>query len=232
MNKKTLYMVALCFFPSVADCAAAVDVASSEDVSVEASTDSPDDTLPSRAGSVFFGGGIGVRLCESSGSLVASRHSTDAKCSAFMGSLIFGCGRSFTDHSIYVGGEFLMDFSKSSHSHANIDGQNVKVSNGGIVPSIGIRCGSGNISPGLMVFGKVGISRLSADVDCGLGNVSSSSFAPSFEVGLEKPVSSKYTIRLGVECLVGRDKSNGTVRVERGRSLNLRALIVHNVRTS
>jgi hypothetical protein len=182
------------------------------------------------AGSVFFGGGISGRLSDNAVTLNATGSKAETGGNAFVFSLIGGGGYRF-QNNVYLGGEVLLDFGKSRKSYINIDNSRVKVASNVFSTSVGLRCGYCDLSPGLMAFGKLGVTNSKIEAECGSNRLSSPCVTPLIGVGLEKYVSRKYTVRLDLEYSPYRKSTNDFMKVKRGRSLKLQAMIVHNVRT-
>ncbi|MDR2766312.1 MAG: porin family protein [Holosporaceae bacterium] len=181
-------------------------------------------------GGIFFGGGIGGRFASNTATLYPVNRSGDFSGNLLTGSLVFGGGRCL--NSWYVGGEALLDVAKNKNADVHLGNKVVRTRTGGLSTSLSLRCGHCNAVSGLMVYGKFGFTHSKVEEECDYHTVNASGFAPAFGLGVEKRVSPKFSARLDVEYMASRKKSNYYLKAERGRSLNLRALIVHNVKSN
>ncbi|MDR1235409.1 MAG: hypothetical protein LBJ96_00220 [Holosporaceae bacterium] len=142
----------------------------------------------------------------------------------------FGGGKTF-GNSFYLGGEVLVDFGKSTSKEVWVEGRKIgSTRNRGIIPAIVLR--PGFVRNDWMLFLKVGAQFPSLTSRDTANKKMETLSRPGYVigVGIEKFLSSKFSGRLESEYVSGSQKTYENVKVEAGKGVNLRALIVYNVR--
>ncbi|MCR5224508.1 MAG: porin family protein [Alphaproteobacteria bacterium] len=148
----------------------------------------------------------------------------------FMGSLFLGSGKTMNASPFYFGGEVVLDLSKNKKEDITLKDKSARLTNNGIIPSVGIRMGYAKPDMDILLFAKLGLTYAKGELSYPEGKVSYSKFIPTLAVGIEKSMCQKYTARFDIEYVFSKDKSDGTCKIERGSSLNLRAMIAYNIR--
>lgn len=162
----------------------------------------------------------------------------------FMGSFVVGAGKQFSNN-VYLGAEFLGDFSKSViKKFEKNDGLKTqsKASVGGFVPTVSVKLGY-VFNNDVLAYGKMGVSSRRVAVE--VGDFKDSKRKPSFVLGagVEKAFCKKFSTALEAEYDFGynwkRDfeYKSGNVKIKDkidgknlGRSWNIRALVKYNIK--
>lgn len=157
----------------------------------------------------------------------------------FMGSFVIGAGKQFRNN-IYVGGEFLADYSKTvsfKDTHSAL-----KLTSGGFVPQLNFKLGY-VFKNNILAYGKAGFAwRKSSFVfRDNHNNINKSKRSTSFVLGagVEKIFCKKFSAALETDYDFGYNWkedinfSYGTINYNMkkiGRSWNVRALVKYNIK--
>jgi hypothetical protein len=179
---------------------------------------------------VYFALGLGGSFLENKLSVEGIGSGKDNINKGF-GVAALGGGKTF-GNSFYLGGEVLVDFGKSNIKEGWYAGRKTgSVRNRGVVPAVLLR--SGFVRNDLMIYLKAGVQFPSATVRDAAGKETETLSRPGYVigVGVEKFLSSKFSGRLEGDYVSGNKKTySGLGKVEAGKGVNLRALIVYNVK--
>ncbi|MBR1734280.1 MAG: hypothetical protein IJ730_02355 [Alphaproteobacteria bacterium] len=154
----------------------------------------------------------------------------------FMGTVGFGYG-SVLKNKIYVGGEFLVDFTKNKKHNNIVKGANesyMKV--GGMYYSLGLRLGYVVPKYNTMVYFKVAGSHSSAKAfykgtaTSDGKTLKANKIVPTLALGVEKAFSKKLAARLEGEYRFRAKKKSEGFELKANDGFNIRALVSYNVR--
>lgn len=179
---------------------------------------------------LYFGAGAMFGFAEDTSKVEATGADVSKKMNRLMGTLFIGSGRVMNSAPLYFGGEVLLDLGKRREEKFTLNGQDMKMTNRGIIPSFGLRLGYTKPEMDLLFFAKFALTYPRTILEYNAGKVTASKFAPTVAFGIEKSMCRKYTARVDLEYVFKNSKSNSTYKVEHGGSLNLRAMFAYNVK--
>ncbi|MDR0678580.1 MAG: porin family protein [Holosporaceae bacterium] len=148
----------------------------------------------------------------------------------FIGTIVLGAGKTFNS-KFYIGGEALIDFTKSKTNDIKVNGvkQNISIRNRGITPELALRFGFVRADwlfyfKPAVVFQKVSTKSNNIEMD-------TSKVAYSVALGLEKTFCRKFSARLEGEYVFKTKVEKAKVgKAEFNEGFNLRALVAYNVK--
>ena len=79
------------------------------------------------------------------------------KCNRFIGTLVLGGGKAI-NQKFYVGGEFLMDFTKAKDKTFTDGANSITIKYQGVTPQLALRLGYANPYWGALFYGKAGVA--------------------------------------------------------------------------
>jgi hypothetical protein len=182
-------------------------------------------------GGIFFGAGGGYAFCsKDTAKSLGTGHEVSKSNDRFMGTIIFGSGKSMSAYRIYLGGEVLVDFAKTKRADQKLDGVDVKMRNNGIAPSLGFRIGIPGSAACTLFFLRGGVTYAKSMLEYTDWKLTNAKFAPFFGFGAEKMFGGKISLRGDLEYRCENNKSNDTYKLVRGHTVNSRVLVVYHVK--
>lgn len=193
--------------------------ASAEDVVVAAANDAATEAA---FDGMYFGLGLGGSFLKAKEDVTIQGVTTrvfDKKSNSFIGSAVFGGGKTFKD-KFYVGAETMLDFGKST----------IKIGAGKadlrrfVTPELAARIGYVNTNT--MFYGKVG----AVFAKIGVKN----KVLPALGLGVERAFCKKFSARLEGEYVFpakfDNKIGNDGFKTRAGNGFNVRALVSYNVK--
>ena len=177
--------------------------------------------------SIYGGLGIGGSFLETS-----AKDVKDVKANRFIGSLVLGGGKVFSNN-VYVGGEFLMDFTKNNKKEVEFSGNKVTANMRGFIPQIDAKVGYA-FKNDTLVYGKLGCAWSKVSLENGDKKPSKTKASFVLGLGAEKAFCKKFSAALEGDYNFGykwQDKKDTKdVKVTCNKGWTVRALVKYNVK--
>jgi opacity protein-like surface antigen len=183
---------------------------------------------------IYWGLGGTYSKAENQATLLLNNQSKSQKNNGWGGLVIFGSGKIASAHTVYLGGELLLDIRKSKQFEVNFGPEKANVKNSGLIPSFAFRAGLLEAGAVFMIFGKAGCYFSKSTIELSGGDESTrlnvSKVAPFFGAGVEGIFWKKYALRLDYEYRLKNEKKNNKYKLELGNTSNLRVMFVWHIK--